>query len=833
MKPMRTILMGLAALSISLPFSFSQRISAAPENIRVPDGFKVELVYEVPAEPQGSWVALCLDPQGRIIAGDQKGGLYRLTLEDGSVSEVESIDVEVGYVNGLTYAFGSLYAVVAENVFQGGGLYRIQDADGDDEYDSVEYLRDFVAKGEHGPHSVIPGPKGEWLYVVSGNKTPIPEGPYFRSLVPEHWGEDDLLPRMWGPIGSEKGTTAPGGWIARTDPEGEQWELIAIGLRNAFDIAFDSNGVLFTTDGDAEFDMATSWYQPTRLLQVVSGSDYGWRSGSGKWAPYYADTLPPVYEYGPGSPTGIAFGYGTAFPDRYQKALFACDWSWGRVFATWMEPDGASFKAYTEEFLAGVPLPVADLIVNPKDGAMYFILGGRDTTSGLYRIRYVGSENVVVGSNPIYPRTDEAKALEKLAEALSFTDARNVDLVWPYLSSDTHQLRHAARLALESSPVETWGERAFSESNPVARMTALLGLSRAGSKKQLEPLLRALLALKLESFSNEHRLLWIRCLEMALHRMDGEGQGRSLAQFKNRARSDLESLFPSPDGRFNTEALKALVYLESPQVTEPAVALLQKAVSQEDKLRYIIPLRLQSKGWTPELRSSYFLELGKARAWPGGRSLTKYVEMIEADSLGNLSESDRARYQSLMDAAEPGKESFVSSARSFVEAWTVDGLLGMVDSAPLNPDLQNGRQAFADVGCFACHRVKGEGGGSGPDLTAAMRRFSLRDFLEAVIEPSKTISDQFGLSSIEKRDGSIIIGKIVNYYGESVGIQADPLNAAEVTRVPRSEIASMKPSPVSPMPPGLFDVLKAEDVTDLIAFLEVSGRASESDVTDR
>ena len=164
--------------------------------------------------------------------------------------------------------------------------------------------------------------------------------------------------------------------------------------------------------------------------------------------------------------------------------------------------------------------------------------------------------------------------------------------------------------------------------------------------------------------------------------MDGEGQGRSLAQLKNRARSDLESLFPSPDGRFDTEALKALVYLESPQVTEPAVALLQKAVSQEDKLRYIIPLRLQSKGWTPELRSSYFLELGKARAWPGGRSLTKYVEMIEADSLGNLSESDRARYQSLMDAAEPGKESFVSSARSFVEAWTVDGLLGMVDSAP-------------------------------------------------------------------------------------------------------------------------------------------------------
>ena len=46
------------------------RIKAAP-------GFQVELLYSVPGNTQGSWVSLCSDAKGRIIASDQYGGLYR------------------------------------------------------------------------------------------------------------------------------------------------------------------------------------------------------------------------------------------------------------------------------------------------------------------------------------------------------------------------------------------------------------------------------------------------------------------------------------------------------------------------------------------------------------------------------------------------------------------------------------------------------------------------------------------------------------------------------------------------------------------------------------
>ncbi|NBV48439.1 MAG: hypothetical protein EBR95_05225, partial [Verrucomicrobia bacterium] len=38
-------------------------------------GFRVELIHEVNRKTEGSWVALTVDPQGRIIAADQYGGL--------------------------------------------------------------------------------------------------------------------------------------------------------------------------------------------------------------------------------------------------------------------------------------------------------------------------------------------------------------------------------------------------------------------------------------------------------------------------------------------------------------------------------------------------------------------------------------------------------------------------------------------------------------------------------------------------------------------------------------------------------------------------------------
>src|SRR5438067_3982165 len=117
-------------------------VLAAPplgEQLRVPPGFRAEVVYRVPRE-QGSWVSLTCDDKGRLIASDQSGKLYRVTLPlDGKPAAVAALDVKLGSAQGLLYAFGSLYAVVSRG--KESGLYRARSTKGDDRFDEVTLLR--------------------------------------------------------------------------------------------------------------------------------------------------------------------------------------------------------------------------------------------------------------------------------------------------------------------------------------------------------------------------------------------------------------------------------------------------------------------------------------------------------------------------------------------------------------------------------------------------------------------------------------------------------------------------------------------------------------------
>ena len=106
----------------------------------------MELLYSVPGGDQGSWVNLCPDDKGRIYASDQYGGLYRFTPpapgEPLDPANVQKVAVDIRAVNGMLFAFGSLY--VGVNDYESkipSGLYRISDSNADDQLDKVELLR--------------------------------------------------------------------------------------------------------------------------------------------------------------------------------------------------------------------------------------------------------------------------------------------------------------------------------------------------------------------------------------------------------------------------------------------------------------------------------------------------------------------------------------------------------------------------------------------------------------------------------------------------------------------------------------------------------------------
>ena len=142
------------------------------------------------------------------------------------------------------------------------------------------------------------------------------------------------------------------------------------------------------------------------------------------------DTLPPVINIGPGSPTGTTFGYGAKFPAKYQNAFFILDWSWGKIHAIHMKPDGSTYSATKETFITGSPLPVTDIIIHPKDGAMYFTIGGRKVQSGMYRVTYEGTESTKRNQH-----TSNINALTKLRHQLERyhgTEHKDaIKTVWP------------------------------------------------------------------------------------------------------------------------------------------------------------------------------------------------------------------------------------------------------------------------------------------------------------------------------------------------------------------------------------------------------------------
>lgn len=256
--------------------------SIAAADITAPKGFKVEKLYNVPKDQEGSWVALTVDQKGRLIACDQYGSIYRMNVPAIGKTESlkpEKLSIEMGKAHGLLYAFGSLYVMVNENG-KDNGLFRLTDTNGDDQYDKTEKLHTMAGGGEHGLHSMILSPDGKRIFFNCGNHTQLPDG-IQKSRAAKAWDEDHLLPRMWDANGHARGILAPGGYVCSMDPDGKNLELFCYGFRNEFDIAFDLSGELFTYDADMEWDIGSPWYRPTRVNHCVSGADYGWRSGSG------------------------------------------------------------------------------------------------------------------------------------------------------------------------------------------------------------------------------------------------------------------------------------------------------------------------------------------------------------------------------------------------------------------------------------------------------------------------------------------------------------------------------------------------------------------------
>jgi putative heme-binding domain-containing protein len=134
-------------------------------------------------------------------------------------------------------------------------------------------------------------------------------------------------------------------------------------------------------------------------------------------------------------------------------------------------------------------------------------------------------------------------------------------------------------------------------------------------------------------------------------------------------------------------------------------------------------------------------------------------------------------------------------------------------------DYDRGRQLFGQMGCASCHRFDNDGAAVGPDLTNLAGRFSVRDLLESIVEPSKEISDQYGAIVIKKKDGDSVVGRVGNLNGDTLMVLENMFAPNDFTNVRRDQIESIERSKVSMMPEGLLNYFKEDEIQDLVAFL--------------
>ena len=794
------------------------------EKVRLKDGFNIELIYNVPGDAQGSWVSLTADNQGRLIASDQYGKLYRITPPTAGSSElakVELLDVDMGMCQGLLCAFDSLYAVVNGNANQGAGLYRLRDTNGDDQYDEVKRIRAFEGGGEHGPHAVILSPDGKGLYVCGGNHTKIPNPE--QSRVPRNWEEDQVLPRMWDAGGHAVGIMAPGGWICRTDPNGTTWELVSSGFRNEYDIAFSPEGELFTYDADMEWDVGTPWYRPTRVNHVTSGSEFGWRSGTGKWPEFYPDSLPSVVDIGPGCPTGVVFGTGAKFPEKYQRALFISDWSYGIIYAVHLTEDGATYVGEAEQLCSAPALQVSDMIVGPKDGALYFTIGGRRTQSGLYRITYTGDE----ATSPVAPRQlGDLQLLRRELEALHTESNENVvEKAWPHLAHPDRHIRFAARVAIEHQPVEQWREKVGQGSNPDSVILQAIALARCGEESDQARVVKALSSLDYDALVESQKLDLLRAYGLAIIRLGGAKDGVREAIVKQ-----VSDSYPNASTTLNLELCRLLVAANDPTAAAKTVELLEQAPTQEEQIHYALCLRALDLGWTPDLRTRYFSWFNQAQSLRGGNSFGRFILNIRKEAIDRLDAATREQLKEVIEKQPEPMDILVDlKARPFVKKWAVNDLKASADQDLQGRDLTRGERVFATAQCFKCHRFQGRGGMVGPDLTAAGRRFNTQNLLESLVEPSKVISDQYQATLFVMDDGQQIAGRVVNLNGDSYLVQSDMLNPGSLTAVNRQHVDEMAPSLVSMMPEGLLDTFSEDEILDMLAYIRSGVQIDQDD----
>lgn len=404
----------------------------------------------------------------------EKDEVWRLEDTNGDGIADKSMRVLNDFFEEITDVAGGLL-VRGKEMFIGiaPDVWRLKDIDGDGIYDK----KTSISHG-YGVHIGFSG------HGMSG----VTEGPDGRI----YWNIGDIGANITTADG-KKYEHPNSGIIARSNPDGSDFEIFAAGLRNTHEFVFDEYGNLISSDNDGDHPGESE-----RLVHVVEGSDAGWRSNwqygkytdpknnkfnvwmdeklsKPRWDGQAAYIIPPIMNYHNG-PTGMVYNPGTALGSDWKNKYFLVEFvgtpTRSHIWSFGLKPKGASFVLDGEKDVVSGILPTG--IKFGPDGALYAAdwINGWDTKN----YGRVWKLDVTKEKNDLEALRKETKRLIQL-DYTAQTDAALYDL----LSNVDMRVRQKAQFELASRGQKGFAQftKAIAQTNSqLARIHAIWGVGQ-------------------------------------------------------------------------------------------------------------------------------------------------------------------------------------------------------------------------------------------------------------------------------------------------------------------------------------------------------------------
>jgi len=382
-----------------------------------------------------------------------------------------------------------------------------------------------------------------------------------------------------------------------------------------------------------------------------------------------------------------------------------------------------------------------------------------------------------------------------------------------------------------------------------------MGLARQGDAKLQSKVLSKLNAITLETQSVQQQLNLLRAYELLFIRMGEPNEQDRIAAAKK-----LNPYFPHTNNDINRELGQLLLYLKADGITESLVQLLKKHtqdktagnnkfLAEEATMRseqygplireiiakmppseaiyYGVLLSHAETGWTKEARSTYFQWFYDVLNSKGGLSFKPGMENIRLAAMKHVPEDQKDFFQELSGVYSPSTavadSPLPKGPGKQYEGSDLGEMIWGSELADYKTDFNKGERAYKAGMCILCHRIRGEGGAVGADLTQVSDKFGRYDLLFAIYSPNDEISDQYANTLFHLKDSKKISGRIKSENDEVVILMPNPFNEGYTTEILKSNIQKRELSPLSPMPSGLLNRLNAEEIKDLFVYLESGG----------